>query len=840
MKFYTLLLAIILYTLPAYAGVLKGKVTDTKGELLPFATVYIQGTTNGTTTNAEAEYQLNLAPGSYKVTCQYMGFKASVYSVTIKGDEIINHNFSLQDQSLQMKDVVIKANGEDPAYPIIRKTIAKRKFHLQQVKSFQADIYLKGVLRTRETPKRIMGEKIDNGDLGVDSAGKGILYLCEEQADYYSDGDRQRTVIKAVRESGEANGLGMSQLPSIVTFYENNVSIFKGINPRGFISPISENALFYYRYKFEGNFMDNGHMVARIKVMPKRSYEPLFQGTIYIVEEDWAIHSIDLLVTKTANLELLDTLKVQQAHLLLKQDTWVVKSQVLYPTVKIFGFDITGHFVTVYNGQKVNEPMPDTIFNTNITSQYEHDANKKDTAYWVNRPVPLEADESRDFIVKDSVRLRYEDPAYRDSMRRKYNKIDFMDIVLSGINLSTKEYKHRFVSNSIINGLVNYNTIEGLNIVPKIGWTYTIDTGYSLVTKVAARYGFSNTHFNLIGRTYYIQQNRAWRGKWWRVGIEGGKYAFQYNYRSTITPLYNTFNTLVYAENHMKLYERWNAAVFYEKNFGNGLRFDVKADYQTRMPLQNTTDYTWSKKENLTDNVPEALKSYTWERHDAALLKLGVTYRPGYTYTQYPDYKVANGSNLPLFSLVYEKGLPAVGNSKADFDKWRFSIEDDMNLKLLGSLSYKIAAGGFLNDKYVSLPDLMHLADNQLLLAAPYLNSFQLANYYRNSNTEKIYGELHFEYYMKGLLTNKIPLLKQARWYLVLGSNTFYAGNHNYYVETFAGIDNLGFKALRFLRVDFVYAWDKFNQTSYGFRVGIDPTGILRGGFGLGNDGDGW
>src|SRR5688572_13723908 len=140
MRLSTPLFIIVLFLLPlaTYAGILKGKVTDAQGEPLPFATVYIQGTTNGTTTNSDAEYQLPLTPGTYKVTCQFMGFKPEVYSVTIQGEETVTHNFSLVDQTLKMKDVVVKANAEDPAYAIIRKTIKKRKEHLDQVKSFQA------------------------------------------------------------------------------------------------------------------------------------------------------------------------------------------------------------------------------------------------------------------------------------------------------------------------------------------------------------------------------------------------------------------------------------------------------------------------------------------------------------------------------------------------------------------------------------------------------------------------------------------------------------------------------------------------------------------------------
>ncbi|MCD6065098.1 MAG: carboxypeptidase-like regulatory protein, partial [Flavipsychrobacter sp.] len=195
----------------------------------------------------------------------------------------------------------------------------------------------------------------------------------------------------------DPNGFGMSELPPIITFYANNACQWQNISPRGFVSPISDNALHYYNYKYEGEFREGKYTINKIQVIPKRDYEPLLQGTLYIVEDDWAIHSLDLLATTKSNLEVLDTLRFQQVFLPLKKDTWVIKSQVLYPTVKFFGLDIAGYMATVYNKQKVNEPMPDTIFNNKITSVYEKDANKKDTSYWTDkRPIPLETDEVRD------------------------------------------------------------------------------------------------------------------------------------------------------------------------------------------------------------------------------------------------------------------------------------------------------------------------------------------------------------------------------------------------------------------------------------------------------------
>ena len=834
-KYLLALMFVLLTPCFLWAGVLKGRVTDQKGAALGYATIYVKGTTMGVSANGKGEYELTLAPGLYKMVCQYVGFEQATYNVTVSGDETITHNFTLKDQALEMKEVVFHASSEDPAYPIIRNAIKRRKFHLDQVMSFQTGIYLKGVIRSRKMPNKFMGQKVKDETDAVDSVGKGVLYLTEEDADYYTDGNKKKTIIHSAHESGNQSGLGFSQFPPVITFYDNDVSVFIG-NSRGFISPISDNALNYYKYKLLGQFTEGGKTIYKIKVIQKRAYEPCFNGIIYIVDEDWAIHSLNLTLAKQSGMDIVDTLKVDQLFLPLQKDTWVIKNQVLYFTVNLLGFDITASGVTVYNNQKVNEPIPDSIFAGKIISAYDKTANKKDSSYWNSRPIPLENDEKKDFIVKDSLVKRFNNPAHQDSMRTKRNKFKPLTFLFSDYTYTTKESKNSFTINNLLLGLgednmVNYNTIEGFNLAPKLNWRHKIDTGRSLYGDVAVRYGFSNTHFDAIGRLYYLSRDRSWLNRSWLYGVEGGKYVFQYNPDNPVLPWFNTYAALFYRENDLKLYERWEGSAFLRRNYGNGLNWFIKASYQQRLPLENTSTYSFTNwgSYDFGSNVPThaAAVAAPWTKNDAALIYASISYKPGFTYTQFPDYKVANGSNWPRFTLTYEKGIPGIFNSVSDFDKWHFMIHDDVHMNLFGTLMYNVGAGGFLNSNYVAIPDLMHLYGNRGIgYAAPYLRSFQFAQYYAFSNKEPLYGEAHIEYHLNGLLSNKIPLLRQARYYLVMGGNVFYARQSDYYTEAFIGIDNIGWKLVRVLRVDFVQSWDSNFGSNSGIRFGLTIPGL--------------
>jgi hypothetical protein len=49
---------------------LTGTITNDKGEILPFANVYLEGTTRGTTANTEGVYFFDLPNGAYRIVYQ--------------------------------------------------------------------------------------------------------------------------------------------------------------------------------------------------------------------------------------------------------------------------------------------------------------------------------------------------------------------------------------------------------------------------------------------------------------------------------------------------------------------------------------------------------------------------------------------------------------------------------------------------------------------------------------------------------------------------------------------------------------------------------------------------
>jgi hypothetical protein len=665
----------------------------------------------------------------------------------------------------------------------------------------------------------------------VDSAGRGIIYLSESLTKVSSQKPgKTKLEVLSTRESG-STGLGFS-LPTFTNFYNNNVNVFAmaNLSPRGFVSPIAEGAINYYRYKYLGSFFEDGKEINQIQVIPRRKYEPLFSGTINITEGDWRIHSLDLMLLKESQLQLLDTLIIKQIQVPIGNGIWQIKDQNVYFTFRFFGFDAIGNFLNMYNKYDANPQFRKKYFN-NVVMAYDTAANKKPTQYWDSvRPVQLEVDEAKNYRVKDSSfrsqQARMQQKPYIDSIHTTREKITAKKILWNGYYRSNYDSLHPFSYNwePLLKSL-QYNTVEGVAANVEVTLRKLMPALNEQVSFTPhIRYGFNNTHLNAWGTFVFNKRvfNRddegmgtSSRSTW---TFSGGKRINQFNKENPITPLRNTVYTLLFRRNYEKLYENYFGHVAWNKRFDNDLRITADVLYEDRLPVDNTTDYSLFKYSDrfFTPNYPFEKIATQFPRHQALIAGVALQFKPGQKYVQFPRGKMPVGSKYPTLSLSYYKGIENVLGSDVNFDKWKFAVWDDVNFKLLGLLKYRFSIGGFLNSKKVFIQDYQHFNGNQVFYAGEYVNSFQLAPYYANSTIAPFYAVGNIEHHFNGLLTNKIPFFRKLNWNLVAGSNAFYVNTNNNYVEAFAGLENI----FKLFRVDVVASYLNGKTGQVGVRVG--------------------
>lgn len=98
----------------AKKGTLAGKVSDAKsGEDIIGATVAVEGTTQGASTDIDGKYFLKLAPGTYTIVVSYVSYKTKkLEGIEIKSGELNDINVSLSEDSQELEEIVVTGEAK--------------------------------------------------------------------------------------------------------------------------------------------------------------------------------------------------------------------------------------------------------------------------------------------------------------------------------------------------------------------------------------------------------------------------------------------------------------------------------------------------------------------------------------------------------------------------------------------------------------------------------------------------------------------------------------------------------------------------------------------------------
>lgn len=792
-----------------------GKISDDKNQALSFSSVLVKGSTQGTNANADGFYLLKLQPGTYELIFQYVGYKKKVEKIVVEGN--ITKNVVLNPESYELKEVVIK-DGEDPAYAVIRAAIKKRKFYLNEVNAFTCKAYIKGLQRLKDFPKKMVkllnamntsGEKIDSTLLGV-------VYLSESETKYhFRKPNDEKEIMYSSKVSGDNKAFSFNQVSDMkFSVYENLISL-DGLSDRPFISPINENALLSYRYKLLGTTFEDGKMLNKIEITPKRKTDPCFRGVIYIQENTWRVHSADVYLTKDAKIDFVDTLYIKQLNAPVNDSIWMPMSLNMTFNFKVFGFVGDGYFNAVFSDYDMHPVFPKKFFKNEVL-KVEDGANKKDTSYWESsRPVPLTYEEQTDYRKKDSIGAIKNSDRYKDSLDKKGNKLTLSDLIM-GYSYNKTAKKFSLNTSGLLTSGVQYNTVEGINASIKVDMTKRYENNRYHNVSATVRYGFSNYLWGGTANWRYLQKPEKFQS----FNIKVGTSALQFNGNDPINPTMNTSYTLFNNDNFMKLYKKTYASFNFRRELINGLITSFHTEYAERSALRNTTNDLWIDNKNKLFTSNDPLRPNTDDSsfavNNSFVVELGVSIRFKQKYYTRPHEKIIVGSKFPIINLLYTKAIPGL-NTKADYDLARISIDDNIKLGLFGTFAYRLKGGYFLTNKYVEFMDYKHFDGNQTLLANnDYLNSFKLLPYYTYS-TKNWYAEGHAEHHFNGFIFNKIPLLKKYRIQEVVGGHILFNDKLDQYYEINFGVEHI----FQIIRVDYVLGYGPKGSFNQGFVIGL-------------------
>ena len=797
MKVWLLLSLFIISTanLIAQDITLNGKITDEAGNAVSFATVYISNTTKGTSANSDGLYTLNLKAGKYEVQYRAIGFKPESRKIELQENQTLN--IVLKAGDYQIKEVTVHAGAEDPAYAIIRKAIKKRSTYLNEVNAYNCEVYIKGMQKLLAAPKKFLGVDVQKiaREHGLDSNRRGIIYLSESQSKYsFVRPDKVHEEIISSKFSGNNRAFTFNRASDLQVNFYHNLQTWDGLSNRPLISPIADNALSYYRYKYIGLAIENGETVNKIQVIPRNPHDPCFSGYIYVVEDSWRLQSLALFITKTSNINFVDTLKVDEQFIPVNHNVWMPVSLKFEFTGGFFGFKFDGYFVSIYKNYDTDPRFDKTQFAEVL--RINKGVNKKDSVYWEQeRPIPLTEEEKTDYKKKAVIAAKRESKPYLDSLDRINNQFSPGKFLLRGYHHRNR-YEHEYFNVNSLLGSVTYNTVQGLSLGVGGSYSKQIDSlnNRYLVVSGKGGYGFSNKLFNAsAGLSIPLGSST--------LNLAGGSDVVDMNHQQPIPSFVNTLYTLLNRQNFEKLYKKQYASATLSTHIYGGWQASAGAEWANRTYLYNTSDYSFfhPKGHEFTSNNPlnSGVDVPLFPENQSFKVSLRTTYDFSNLYETYPTGKRYLPSKYPTIGINFTKAVKNVFGADADYNLLSADVsKTDIPIGYYGKTSFYVSAGKFFNTKSIFYTDYRHFAGNEVLLFQSGISKFLLLDYYKYSTGDK-YLEGHLEHNFSGLFTNQIPFIRKLKLQEIIDVNYLTTPTLKNYTELGVGFQtNIGLRVM--------------------------------------------
>lgn len=802
---------------------LRGTVLDEYGEPVPYANVFIRQLETGTSTDEVGAFSYNFpVAGEYDLVFSSVGYESqSVHLVITDGEQEIVAR--LPSSSVELNEIMVRASGKNVAYEIIRQAIERKKANQAEVGSYRARVYVKATEEIESTSEEPEAQKKPD-DLLTDDGTPVDPFAAEEQArkellaslnmvemevwlnyQYPKQYKEERT---AYQEFGSTAGLFLPNLGETdFNFYRNLVRL-DGISDVPVISPLSATAILSYKYKLLASEEENGVLVHKIEVIPRKKGNATVAGYLYINEGTWEINRLDLELPE-GGLKAFDALRLIQNYRQIRDSLWVPgRQEFRYETTQGKRKTFRGTTILSYSEYQPDYEFPDKFFGNEIAVT-TREAYQRDSSYWQqSRTEKLNAEEQKMVYVRDSIDAVVNSPEYQDSIQALYNRVSLLEVAWEGIGIRNNAQKtHTYIGS--LATLVDFDVVSGFRLGPYLSHFKRFDNG-----KVISNSGTVN-----IGlRNGDIQGNfSSWlRYDPYRLGdisLQGGRSFQSINQFDAYLNQLKPSNYIL--QDALRLGHRIELL--------NGLYIESSFGITNRASIKNYDSGSF-----LDDIVEDDGQTLDFEDYQAFISTNTLAYTPGQRYMTEPNRKIVLGSNFPTFSLTHRKGWQNVLSSDIDFDYLEFAIEQDIIFGMFGNSKYRAQVGQFVNTRDLRFVDWKRFREADPYLYSDPLRSFQALD--TSLTTTDLHVEFHHIHHFNGALINNIPLLKKTDIRTVAGGGFLWLQENNFrHQEAFVGLERV-FKlgARRRLRVGLYGVLADSNQgaptTSYKISFDLIDT----------------
>ena len=383
-----------------------GVVIDETGEPVAFANVIFKNSTEGTTTDDNGRFYMESDSTHEILEISFIGYETQ--DISLKSKVIYDMRITLLESSQQLNEVIIyggkRSKKNNPAIDILRKIWSKKRENgLRKFKQYQYEKYEKVEFDLNTIDSALMKKKIFRGmefvfqDLDTSRiTGKTYLpiFLNETFAKVYGDNSIQteKEDVLGNKNSGFDNNQAIiafvEDLYQDYDVYDNYLKFFD----KSFTSPLSKTGIDTYNYVLRDSAFIDNKWCYNITYYPRRKNELTFKGDFWVNDSTYAIKNINLEVTKSANINWVKEIYIEQDFDVVNDSVFLLKRDYMLTD---FSFrkkeeskGVYGKRTTVYGDYQFDIEKPREFYKTK-SNAYDPLVMNRDSIFWENNRLEI-------------------------------------------------------------------------------------------------------------------------------------------------------------------------------------------------------------------------------------------------------------------------------------------------------------------------------------------------------------------------------------------------------------------------------------------------------------------
>ncbi|WP_420398749.1 DUF5686 family protein [Flagellimonas sp.] len=726
----------------------SGIVVDADGSPIAFANIVFPNSTEGTITNDNGRFYLESDNTYSSVEVSFIGYESMVIELTQR----VNYNMEvvLEESTEQLKEVIVytgkQSKKNNPAIDILKKIWAKKRENgVRKFKQYQYDKYEKVEFDLNTIDSALIKSKLFKGlefmfeNLDTSRVtGKTYLpmFLNETFSKVYGDnllGEEKEDVL-GNKSSGfdghQSITAFVEDLYSDYDVYENYLKFFD----KSFTSPLSKTGVDTYNYVLSDSTYIDDKWCYNIIYYPRRKNELTFKGDFWVADTTYAIKKINLQVTKSANINWVKEIYIEQEFDVVNDSVFLLKRDYM---LSDFSFSkkeksrgIYGKRTSVYDNYQFDTSRPEDFYKA-VSDPYDPRVFARDSTFWSNaRLETLNEDESGIFKLLDTLKTV---PKFR-------TYYDIVSILGSGY----VEIDKWNIDIGDIYSTFGFNDAEGTRLRAGARTYFGQNDTWRLEGYMA--YGFTDKKFKHGLSAKFLLDRKS------RLILSGGHRRDIEQLGLSLTSTNDVLgrsiasSSLVTVGNNNRLTNIDLSTVNVElepvKNFrvrfGSSMR-----TLSSALPDDFNLDY-------IDPEVPGGVSSEV-KQFD---INTTLIYTPGRRIIGYGVEPVSVNDDYSTILLNYTKGISGFLESDFDYERIQFSYRQPWQIGGFGRLTSSVELGKTFGEVPLSL--LSVVPGNQTLFSL--YNTFPNLDFYEF--VTDTYATLHLEHNFNGRLFSRIPVLR--------------------------------------------------------------------------------